>query len=510
VCLAGILLGAAGLALVWVFLVPIFQAPDEDTHLDYALCIHDRGSLLVGRHFPTVVDLGDCVHPYTLYLRERAFTGPMLHDEVPGMPADYGTPAFFQAIDRDAPPPDRVQFSDGPFLLRAYPFGYYTLLAAWLRLVGACHGGVTVQFFAARILSVLLLVCSLLLTFATARELRLRPATALLLTAVIGFLPLTTFVASYVQPDNLSFTLVSLCFYLGLRARRRPEPGWRLALLGLAFGALVVTKVHFAVCVAVPVLAMLAVEARGRSLPAKKWLTGAALLTLPALVLTAVYLWTVWGTTNYMARPDMPSSNQPLPVKVVAAFRDYYVGPTHRSFWGNFGWLDVPLVIGPAPVNEGVKFVIRTLTWLVLALTLWRLCKVVWRLARVSWRGRWRQGLRVACANPVLNSFFLFTIAMFYMYVRLDNAFGAQGRNWFPFLLPIFLTPLVYAPKALRAPRARALLRTVVAAGLILYAPVGGYFAIQAIHQRYYAHPAAATAAAAGVAQDTADDRGLR
>jgi len=35
------------------------------------------------------------------------------------------------------------------------------------------------------------------------------------------------------------------------------------------------------------------------------------------------------------------------------------------------------------------------------------------------------------------------------LHVRLDNRFGGQGRNWIPFLLPIFYVPLCYAPKAI-------------------------------------------------------------
>jgi 4-amino-4-deoxy-L-arabinose transferase-like glycosyltransferase len=426
-----------------------------------------------------------------VYLRGRTATRQMIEHEVTGMPADYGTRAFYEALDRDAPP-GRPQLAEGPFLLRLYPFGYYALLAAWLQLARGGGDGVTVLFFGARLLSVLLLVCSLLLTYATARALRLRPALALLITAVIGFFPLTTFMSSYVQPDNLAFTLVSLCFWLALRARRRPTPP-ALALLGAALGALLVTKVHFFACVAVPVLALFGAEVLSRAVPARRWVSGLALLGLPVLVLGAVYHWTVWGTPNYLANPHLTAGGTPLGAKVVGTLRDYYAGASHRSFWGQFGWMDAPLVIGPDPVNEAVKFAIRVLTWLVLALTLCRLARVAWRLAGVARRGRWRQALRIACSDPVLNSYFLFTGFMFYLHLRLDNGFGFQGRHWYPFLLPIFLIPLVYAPKALRSARARALLRFVVAAGLILYAPVGGYFAIQAIHQRYYAHPSPAT-----------------
>src|SRR5438132_52085 len=86
----------------------------------------------------------------------------------------------------------------GLVLLRLYPFGYYALLAAWIRAVQICHGGITGLFFGARLLSVALLAVSLLLTYVTARELRLGRALALAVTALIGFLPLTSFMSSYI------------------------------------------------------------------------------------------------------------------------------------------------------------------------------------------------------------------------------------------------------------------------------------------------------------------------
>src|SRR5262249_26818023 len=43
--LGAIVLGALGLATVWVFLVPIDQAPDEPGHWDYALSLWEHGGI---------------------------------------------------------------------------------------------------------------------------------------------------------------------------------------------------------------------------------------------------------------------------------------------------------------------------------------------------------------------------------------------------------------------------------------------------------------------------------
>src|SRR5262249_61268990 len=83
-------------------------------------------------------------------------------------------------------------------LITIYPFGYYTAVALWIRLISVFSTGVTALFFGARIFSVLLVVLSLVLCYAVCRELRMSQRRALLLTAIVGWFPLTSFVSSYV------------------------------------------------------------------------------------------------------------------------------------------------------------------------------------------------------------------------------------------------------------------------------------------------------------------------
>src|SRR4051812_47521282 len=77
--LAAVVTGAVGLALVWVFLVPIYQAPDEPLHLDYALAIREHGGLF-RLHYRSWDELPSSVHPYTHYLIEASQTGPMVQN----------------------------------------------------------------------------------------------------------------------------------------------------------------------------------------------------------------------------------------------------------------------------------------------------------------------------------------------------------------------------------------------------------------------------------------------
>jgi hypothetical protein len=485
--LCAIVLAAAGQTLLWVFLVPIYQAPDEPEHLDYALAINARRGLFLVQN-TTFRDLPGAVHPYTFYLGRRARTAEVAFNPSAKMPPGYGTRAFYQALDRDAPSPDALPIDRPSQLAAVYPFGYYALLAGWIELVRSWKDGVVAVFFGARVFSVLLLCASLVLSYGTARLLNFRPGFCLLATACLGTFPLTSFVASYVQPDNLSFTLVSLCFYLALRARRGPCDGRLLGLLGLALGALLATKLHFWLCVAVPVLAMLATEIVSLPRERRRWLRALLLLLLPSAALGAAYWWTVRGTGNYFAPAAADADRLAYLIESFAkAVRDFYGGSTHKSFWGTFGWLDTPLTFGGPGTTAAVGLVLHGFAWAGLALTLWRLGRVAWGLARVARKGRPRFALRAALSNPVLNSYFVFTALMFYLYVRTDNRIGAQGRNWLPLLLPIFLVGLVYAPKALPRGRTRRVIAGVAAVGLLLYGLVGNYCARATIRERYYA-----------------------
>jgi hypothetical protein len=498
--LGAIVAGAVALSTAWVFRVPIYQAPDEPQHLDYALCLNARGRLFRANNLAAV--LADpahanyyglsypCyfLHPDTYYLLDRSECAGIIFNPTGRVPPGYGSRAFYAALDRDAPDDRHVHVRTPPSLAFGYPFGYYALLAGWIGLVHRFTHRLTAVFFGARMLSVALLACSLVLTYGTLRGLRLRRSLSLLLTACIGFLPLTSFLSSYVQPDNLSFTLVALCFYLAVRARRGGMGARVVALLGGALGALLVTKQHYYLCVLLPVAGMVGVELLTRPVAWKRRLLAVALLLGPSALTGAVHFWTVRGS----AYRTLPAAPHPPGLLWILegfgkAFHDFYVNTTHLSFWGVFGWLDTPLVIGGPHTAAVIKFVIRAATWVVLALTLVRLERVASRLILLARKGRPRLALRILFSHPPLNSYFLFTVLMFVLHIRTDNYFGAQGRNWAPFLLPAFLTGLVYAPKALTMRRSRALFAGCVGAGLVLYCVTGSYYSLRSIRERYYA-----------------------
>jgi dolichyl-phosphate-mannose-protein mannosyltransferase len=488
--LAVIVISAASLSLYWVFKVPLLQCPDEDLHVDYAFSIYSAGRLLNVRTTPSAWNthpkaIGNdwelISHRFTLYLIEATNSLSVMsrgHQMAP----DYGTTTYYQTLDRNAPqsPPDVPDLGprDNPWMVTSYPFAYYGAVAMWISLFRAFSDSLTGMFFWARAFSVVLLMCSLVLVYVLARELRFARWFSLLLTAIIGFFPLTSYVSSCVQADNLSFPLVLLCFYSVLRVRRAPGSAGRLAILGTALGVLLVTKYHVYLCVLAAVSALLISEYLFQRRPGKVWLQLFVFLALPSFALGLVQLWVGWG-----ARESFGSNLHPTQLGAADAFSgtfmDYYVGGySLRTFWNlPYGWASLPRVVG---------VVIIGLTLLTLILMFVRSEKVLTRLVQLAGRGRWRWALRLAFSNPLLISHFVFTIFMIFLYALSDNSFVAQGRHWFPYILSSFLIATKYAPQAFTHRRTQAAFSLLMVLGLALYCAFGSYHSIQAIKERYY------------------------
>jgi hypothetical protein len=491
--LGAIVLGALALSTVWVFLVPIDQAPDEPGHWDYALCLWEHGGIYraaasKSTHNPSGSIAVYLVHPQGRHLWFASQGDVTFRSPATKAPADYGTPAFFARLNRTAPDRALGDYRTPPTYVPIYTYGYYGLLALWIGMVRQLTGHIVTVFFACRLFNTALLGPTLLLCYGIMRELHFKAAYALLLTALVGLFPLTTFVAAYIQPDNLALTLCSLCWYLALVSRRKPNDMGPLSCLGVALGALLVTKQHFYLCCVLTIGPMLAVAAWRPRWSWPRWLVGATCFIGPSIAFGSVYVWSIWGTTPYYSQGTAYEGPVLLALaeRFERAFLDFYSGTTHQSFYGIFGCLDTPLVIGSRRTTQVIMLLVQPVSYCVILLTLWRLEQVASRLIRLWRRGRRGTAIAVACSNPVVNSYFLFTVFMFAMYIRTDNHFGAQGRNWLPFMLPIFLTSLAYAPKALTLRSTRAVAAGTLTAGLVLFTALGALYGPRTIAHRYY------------------------
>lgn len=507
--LALIVLSACALATVWVLRVPLLQNPDESSHIDYVFSIYSAGRLLNVRRPPSAWNVHprfegrkDRVgpesspydllsHQYTLYLIDATdFQRIRFHPDEK-VPSDYGTVDYYRNLDAGAPQqpaqlPD-LRPQDNPWMVTAYPFLYYAVVAVFLRVMSVFGSGPAWLFLCARFLSVVLLAGSLLLTYKVLRELHWRKERALLLTAIVAFFPLTTFVSASVQPDNLALLFVLWCWYLTLRLRHTDVNTSRLSLLlGVVLGALLVTKYHVFMITAFAVLATLITEAWFRKRIMRSMAQQLLLLIVPSVLLFMVQLWIVWGGER-ITGGNLHSARSSLARGIRNALYDYYRGgPAWFSWWGTFGWTDAVLVIGSAGFQAKLWRVLSWLTLLMVLLVFLRTVQIVFRLLLLAKQSRWRLALRLAFSNPLIVSHLIFSAFMVLLYAFTDNAFFAQGRHWFPLTLSGFVIVTHFAPRVLPHRKLQTAFSTLLLIALLVYCAVGGYFSLKTITERYY------------------------
>jgi regulator of sirC expression with transglutaminase-like and TPR domain len=422
-------------------------------------------------------------HPDSQYLMDRTGMQIVAFHGESRMPPRYGQVGFWEDLERDRPSADPSDLR-APGLAWVYPFGYYTILAAWMECANTFDDGLLFTFMSARVFSLVLLMVSLSCSYGVCRELGHSRRFGLALTAAIAFFPLTQFISAYVQPDNLSFALVSLIFYFAARARREPDRIGQVAVLGICFGVLLVTKPHHLVCTLPPTLVCWAVAARRASIHWRRIVLQLAAVGLPILVLGSIYLWTIWDARTYYGETAAVGRNVVNGLR--KALSDFYAGATHRSFWGLFGWMDTPLVFHDSRTSAIVRGTLRVVTWIVLALALWRMRQVAASLWRITRGGRIPRAAELLVRHVPLNSLLMFTALMVVLYVRLDNRFGAQGRNWLPYLLPIFLTGVYVAPRVWRSRRIRLGGAVAAISALLIYDAAGNFYAWRSLRARYF------------------------
>ncbi|MGB6414924.1 MAG: hypothetical protein WBF19_16410 [Candidatus Cybelea sp.] len=487
---------AGALSAFWAFYVPIFQAPDEPAHFDYAMSIYQAKRLVRltdGRP-------GWLVSPYTNYLlRASDFDRIAWHSSMRA-PSGYGTRAYFAAIDAAAPPlTARFPKSDTiNYIVPDYPFGFYALEALWMHAVSAFTGSLVSIFFAARLLCVFLLMLGLYFNYRTALELRIPPWISAALVAAIGLLPLTSFVSSYIQPDNLAYVLVSAALFYGTRFARAPSVGTLLAL-GIALGLLAVTKYQFFLCVGLPaaLLVVTRLPIDGRKVAS---FVAVAAAMLPTAALLAIQHWYVdqplpagQGSASdinlehmrsILALGLMPTVSYVVQAPFGAFMECFVEGGCAATYWQVVGWFDTPIVIGSAFIENGIRALISLAsiaTTVTISFLLVRNCR---RIFTAATRGHAQVAARIASADAVFNSYLCFVAVMFALYIVTNNAFGAEGRHWYPVIFATFLCFVWYAPRALTR-RYRAVTATAVVA-LLLYSSVASGYALAAVSQRYY------------------------
>lgn len=389
VVLAVILVAYLALAGLYAVRTPDWQAPDEPAHYNYVRQIADEGRL-------PVIAPGDWQQDYQEALKASGFD-PALLDRL-----------------------DTIQYEDHQ------PPLYYLLQTP----VYALSGG---DLLALRLVSALLGAGAVIGAWTVIRAvLPGRTSLALAGAGFVAFLPQRLSIAASVNNDALAELVVALTLWAAvayLRGARRARP----LALGVLAGIALVTKTTIYFLAGIVVLAVLL---RGRRERWSRWVVVAHLAAaiLPALLIGGVW-WArnldTYGGTDFtgLARHDAVTVGQ---VRTDEYIRDTLGGSerqyvknlirtTFHSFWGQFGWMAVPL---PGTVYRAL--------WLI---TLGLLAGA----AIYAWRER----LLRALDGPGRDALIVFTAvillvgAAFLLYNRSFVQF--QGRYLYPALIPLAL-----------------------------------------------------------------------
>lgn len=496
--IAAIMLSGA-LSTVWAFLVPIFQAPDEAAHFDYAISIFSAHRLIrLSDGSPDWI-----VSPYTKYLlRASDFERIAWHSSM-RVPRDYGSGAYYARVDAGAPSLRAPAPTNGriSYIVPLYPFGFYALEALWMRAISLFTGSIVTVFFAARLLCVFLTMLGLYFNYRTAINLGIARWTSVALVGAIGLFPMTSFISSYVQPDNLAYALVSASLFFATQLRVGHVPLRAVTLLGVSLGLLAITKYQFFVAAAIPILVLCALRFAQMKATVPKRIAAAALLLAPTIALVGFQRWAVDGASaisgsgaysgtalsglrSAMAL-GVPATLHYLVNATAGGFLDCFVsGECAATFWQVLGLIDTPVSIINDRAEMWFRGAISLATIAVAIILAFYFSRNALRLLTIAVRGRARSAARIAAWDPVLNGYLCFIAIMIALYALTDNGYGAQGRHWYPYIFPAFLCFVWYAPRALNK-RNRAA-SAVLACVLLGYAALAAAYAFIDVERRYY------------------------
>ncbi|NJL93908.1 MAG: glycosyltransferase family 39 protein [Anaerolineae bacterium] len=395
--LLGVILGGYGV-LGWRYavLTPAWQVPDEPAHYNYIRQIAEEGRL-------PVIRSGDWDSAYQSLLTSTRFH-----------------PDYLEAL-------ERIEYGDH------HPPLYYLLLTPVFLL---SDGDLT----ALRLASVAVGAGAVLLAFLViGRLFPQRPWLALTGAAFVAFVPQNLSILSGVSNDGLAQVMVGLGLLASLHYLHLPADSdrhLRAALwMGLAVGLAFLTKTTVYFIAGVAGLALL-LKWRRSGWPWRLAGQQIVVFLVPALVMGGAW-WarnlSLYGGTDFLglqrhaevAGDQLRTEDYLNDSAFLNGDREAFVRnfgtTTYNSFWGQFGWMAVPMT----PRDYRILLIFCGVVGLGLVLALLRADG--WR----AWASPQREGL-------VLMTVVAGLVVAAYLFYNLEF-YQAQGRYLFPALIPLGL-----------------------------------------------------------------------
>jgi 4-amino-4-deoxy-L-arabinose transferase-like glycosyltransferase len=310
-----ILVGYGAVGMQYAILTPPWQAPDEPAHYNYVAQVAQEGCC-------PIIAPGDWDAATLEELKAESF-------------------------------PDDADLSEIEYEDHQPPLFYLVELPGYLAEDG--------DPFALRLASLLIGAGVVVAAYLVGRQMFPRQETlALAAAAFVAFLPQHLAMMASVNNDSLAetlggFALVAALAYLGNPAtpdretHRRPHPTILGGLVGLAY----LTKLTVYLPATVAVALAIILRWRGEKQPLRWLVTQTAWAAGPALALGG--LWWVRNVVRYgwpdflgQAAHEAVVVGQPRTAALVAerGFGPYlgsFLTTTYHSFWGQFGWMGVPM-----------------------------------------------------------------------------------------------------------------------------------------------------------------------
>ncbi len=302
-----ILLGYLVAGALFARYSPAWQLPDEPAHYNYIRQVVEAGCC-------PRIEAGDWSSEYLAQLTSGRFKPDLLGEL------------------------DSVQYEDH------HPPLYYLLASLVYRLSGG-------ELVPLRLFSVLLGAGVVILSYLISRRIAPdQPLVALGTMALVAFLPQHLHMMSAVNNDALAELIVGLALFWFLRRLESDTvPIWQLGLIvGLAF--LTKLTIYF---LAFPAILTIWLKWRRSGQPIYELLRSLAVFALAAGIIGGLW-WlrniAVYGFPDFLglAAHDLVVADQPRTTDYIAsqgiiAFASDLAGTTYKSFWGQFGWMALPL-----------------------------------------------------------------------------------------------------------------------------------------------------------------------
>jgi 4-amino-4-deoxy-L-arabinose transferase-like glycosyltransferase len=300
--LALLLLSSAALLILWSFAVPIFEAPDEPHHWDYAQYLHQHKEL----PFYNSVFI-EANQPPLYYLLMSPFASPS------------ATPPF--AVRLDATRKPVLDFPPRHYLNTTADFKQYWPIRI-SRLVTCIMSLLTVYFA--------------YLSGAVAAG---NASTGLLTGGLAAFLPQFTFRGMNVSNDALVTMTSAAAIYVIVCLIKRGF-GWSLGLIAaVSIGLAFLSKVNAVILVVPLALAILSQEGRWLDRLRGLWVIGAAIvIAAPWLVHNRILYGDILASKAMLT--VLPEATAIKPISS-PYFHTVFPSLLSRSFVGVFGWMNV-------------------------------------------------------------------------------------------------------------------------------------------------------------------------